>query len=362
MGEQRIFNRPDKDFRAMYANTFIADLKEYAGKHNLDIFVKEYEVNNEWEHCGDLYRNKEFHVAAIMFSGIVSKINNLEYIIQYDSTRSRVEFLMMSPKFRENCQAGDTDTIRYPSLTGVDYDLLFGKEFRPLHNEINANDELCHLKHLDSNAKHISGLAIDMFFEGIHKTEAKHERCLENRKSLEKKKIRLKTAEDNMLDITKDFNRKFTARSIMPVMPDAVKVHSEINASKKYPMSATLRIPTSNERSRIEVVLNYKPNRCEYNATVSVYEVVGEGTPVEDSVLRITDTHWGIISFCGERFNWVVTGGIEKVVDAVCYAIKALDEYEKTTERMRDLRQQFGIPAPESRYDAELREFYSKRH
>jgi hypothetical protein len=131
MGEIVDYKTEIKDCRKEYAESVVADMEAYANKHGLFLGKKEYVDYEKSTDCfGVVCRTEKRYLDAILFSGIVSAINGLEYVIVYNSYYPGFVFAMNRPDRRETYATGKGCIFPYPGKTTDSYNTLHGREFR----------------------------------------------------------------------------------------------------------------------------------------------------------------------------------------------------------------------------------------
>ena len=102
--EAETITEPAKDFRKAYATSLVADLEAYAKKHDLFLGKKPWVRRHEWnDYHHDTHHQDHLYLDAILFSGIICDVNNLEFVIGYNSCYDggHFEFGLVTPDFRE---------------------------------------------------------------------------------------------------------------------------------------------------------------------------------------------------------------------------------------------------------------------
>ena len=330
-----------KDNRAAYASSVVADLEAYAAKHGLDVRKREYTTVQKWDYFGDTYQQECLEVDAIFFSGIVSKINNLEYALFYHSPRNSLEVYMIRPSRRE--YLGDGDTWISPFVEGdTDYgtDCLFGKEFRCVNKAIREAarlyPDLSKLSNYDSHTDHLSEGALDKIMDAFRSAEIKHVRREKNNKDLRSKEDRLREAESMKEHI------KYVLASLVCDVKRFSCDSQKFYGNKKYPINTTLTVDTGIDRTRVVCYLDYGPKRLKFNARVTLEEVIGEGAPAE-GCWRIGEPHWDTVKFCSEEMSFAVTGELKEVASHILYLLDVVKVYVQAKQDVESLRKMYGI-------------------
>ena len=184
---QRVFTSTINN-RADFAASVVADMEAYASKHGLFLGKKEYTDHNNYEYFGDLHEETKLQLSAILFSGIVSAINNLEYVVIYNSCYPGIEIAMVKPDYREHYADGTYITWVYGG--DEDHDCMFGNEFRGVFRARNdledAYREFSSLVHHKWANRFPEG-ALDGLMKAFRACEEKHVRRTKNYSSLDRK-------------------------------------------------------------------------------------------------------------------------------------------------------------------------------
>lgn len=353
MAEEKLIVMEPQDYRKSFAGSLVADLEAYASKRGLFLGKKEWTQHSEWDSLGVKYKLDKHYVDAILFSGIVSQINGLEYVILYESHRSHFEIFMCKPERRETYDHDSNPEwgiSEFPTdHKDGDVDCLFGNEFKSLHKEIRdicrSYPDLNDLLGYDHGVDHISDGALDGILDAFKHAEEKHERRVKNYKALDKKEDRLRELESQKTDIMYE---------LAPMICD-VKRFTNLGQSfypkQKFPICTRIKIDTGIERTKLECYLSYTSKRDKFSALVMLEEVIGEGEPTEDSCWLIGETHWEPIKFCGEKLNYTVTGDLRRVANQLLYALDFAKGYVQARDNLAQLRKMYGIPEPEREED-----------
>lgn len=195
-----------RDYRQLYASSVVADLERYAVKHGMFIGKKEWTRHDSWK--SDVqYELDNIFLDAILFTGMISKINHLEYVIIFDSTRDKLEFGMVPSAFREKYAADPSWGIAmYQAETYNDFN--YGKQFRGFKKERKAiadrYADFCHLvDYSDIWSRHVPEEAMDLVIEAFRHIE-------QNETTFDVK-------------LPKNFWRTYYASSIIDELDDRVK-------------------------------------------------------------------------------------------------------------------------------------------
>ena len=342
MSEHKLIVKEPKDLRTAYASSVVADLEAYAAKHGLDVRKREYTTVNQWDYFGDTCQQTCLEVDAILFSGIVSKINNLEYALIYHSTRNHLEVYMIRPTRREYLSDGDgwiSPYVKGDENQGTD--CMFGKEFRCVSRAIHDAAMLYHdfgkLYHYDSYTEHLSEGALDQLMDAFRSAEEKHVRREKNNKDLRSKEDRLRESESTKEHI------KYVLASLVCDVKRINCVSQDFYGSKKYPISTTLTVDTWIDRTRIICYLDYGPKRLKFNARVELEEVIGEGTPTDKGCWRLDEAHWEPVKFCKKVMSFAVTGELKEVANNILYLLDVVKVYVQAKHDVDALSKMYGI-------------------
>lgn len=342
MAEEKLIVMEPRDYRKSFAGSLVADLEAYASKRGLFLGKKEWTQHSEWESLHVKYKLDKHYVDAILFSGIVSQINGLEYVILYESHRSHFEIYMCKPERRETYDHDSNPEwgiSMFPDgYKDGDVDCLFGNEFKSLHKEVK---ELCHsyqdlsgLLDYDHGVEHISEGALDGIIDAFKHAEEKHVRRMKNYKDLDSKEDRLREQESKKTDIIYELS---------PMVCDVKrfkKLDLDFYPSRKMPIQSRFTIDTGIERTKLECYLSYTSTRKKFSALIMLEEVVGEGEPTDSGYWRSDEAHWEPIEFCGEEMNYTVTGDLRTVANHLLYAldlVKVCTEAKKNIANLKDL-------------------------
>jgi hypothetical protein len=269
MGEIVEYKTEIKDCRKEYAESVVADMEAYANKHGLFLGKKEYVEHEKSTDCfGVVCRTEKRYLDAILFSGIVSAINGLEYVIVYNSYLPGFVFAMNRPDRRETYATGKGFIYPYPGKTKDSYDTLHGREFSNITDaKWKIGEDWPSFKNLVRHdwANHCPEQALDGMMQAFRDCEAKHVRRLKNQNSLEKKKERIQASEDalpTILDVLapmvggKEVFKGYK-RSIYPGDKYTIRVDTELN--------------TGVEQTRVECNIAYTPKRDTFLVQIRLY-------------------------------------------------------------------------------------------
>lgn len=350
MAEEKLIVMEPRDYRKSFAGSLVADLEAYASKRGLFLGKKEWTQHSEWEESLRVkYKLDKHYVDAILFSGIVSQINGLEYVIHYESHRSHFEIFMCKPERRETYDHDSNPEwgiAMFPTdHKDGDVDCLFGNEFKSLHKEVrdlcHSYQDLSNLLDYDYGVEHISDGALDGILDAFKHAEEKHVRRMKNYKDLDSKEDRLREQESKKTDIIYE---------LAPMVCDVKrfkKLGLDFYPSHKMPISTRFTIDTGIERTKLECYLSYTSTRKKFSALIMLDEVVGEGEPTEDSCWRIGETHWEPIEFCGEEMNYTVTGDLRTVANHLLYALDLVMVYTEAKKNIANLKDLYNITDPD---------------
>lgn len=311
---QRVFTST-KDNRADFASSVVADMESYASKHGLFLGKKEYTDHNKYEYFGDLHEEDILQLSAILFSGIVSAINNLEYVVIYNSYAPGIDIAMVKPDYREHYAEGTHISWVYGG--DEDHDCMFGNEFRGVSR---ARSDLEYAYREFGNlvshkwTDHFPEGALDGLMKAFRECEEKHVRRTKNYSSLDRKKDRIQASEDSLptvLDLLapmvggKDVFDGYT-RTVVP--------------SQKYPVYVGTAIATGVKGIRVTCSIYYTAKRDKFQ--VSIYMQWAED---------------GVMSICGEPGNWTAEGSLGTIARQIRYAVGFAKLYDDTKNRLSAL-------------------------
>ena len=269
MGEIVEFKTEIKDYRKEYAESVVADMEAYANKHGLFLGKKEYVEHEKSTDCfGFICKTEKRYLDAILFSGIVSAINGLEYVIVYNSYLPGFVFAMNRSDRRETYATGKEFIFPYPGKPNDSYDTMHRREFRNITDaKWKIGEEWPSFKNLVRHdwANHCPEQALDGMMQAFRDCEAKHVRRMKNQNSLEAKKLRIQASEDalpNILDVLapmvggKEVFKGYE-RSICP--------------GDKYPIRVYTELNTGVERTRVECNIAYTLKRDIFLVQIRLY-------------------------------------------------------------------------------------------
>lgn len=327
--ETETITEPAKDFRKAYATSLVADLEAYAKKHDLFLGKKPWVQCDEWnDYHNDTHHQDHLYLDAILFSGIICDVNDLEFVIRYDSSSDggRFEFGMVSPDFRETYA---NDPIWGISIhqAGKDedghdkYDLMFGNEFRCFKKALNKiceqHPDFKNLADYYHNwVQHVPEEALDMVMEAFHEVNAKHARRLKNQDSLAKKKARIQESEDRMTPL---------ADLLAPLVGEKYKIttkRTNIAPSERDPIYVELMVDSGVRNLRISCDIRYTPKRDKFKIWLN--------NPTDDKL-------------GSEPFCWYAEGGIPSIVAAIGYAMAFCQLYDETCTKLKNLKELYSV-------------------
>ena len=326
--EQKTITEPAKDFRKAYAMSLVADLEAYAKKHDLFLGKKPWVQRHTWEAYHTNYQQDHLFLDAILFTGIKCDLNNLEYVVVYDSTYEggRFEFGMVSPDFRET-YADDPKWGISIMQAGKDkdgnskYELMFGSEFRCFIKALNKiGDQYPDFKNLADYyhtwVQHVPEEALDLVMDAFREINAKHARRLKNQDSLAKKKARIKDSEDRLTPI---------AELLAPLVGEKYKIttrRTTIVPSDSEPISVELMVDSGVRNICIDCHIRYTPKRDKFKACLR----------------HSTDDKLGSEPFC-----WYAEGDIPRMVGAIGYAMAFCQLYDETCTKLKNLKELYSV-------------------
>ena len=326
--EQKTITEPAKDFRKAYASSLVADLEAYAKKHDLFLGKKPWVQQHTWTAYQNNYQQDHLYLDAILFTGIICDVNNLECVIVYDSTYEggRFEFGMVSPDFRET-YADDSKWGISLHQAGKDkdghskYDLMFGKEFRCFFKvRDKIGEEYPDFKNLADYyhfwATHVPEEALDLVMEAFREINAKHARRLKNQDSLAKKKDRIKESEDRLTPI---------ADILAPLVGEKYKIttrRTNIAPTESDPISVELMVDSGVRNICIDCDIRYTPKRDKFKVWLN--------HPTKDKL-------------GSEPFCWYAEGGIPRLVAAIGYAMAFCQLYDETCTKLKNLKELYSV-------------------
>ena len=326
MDEEKKIIYETKDNRTEYANSVVADLEAYANKHGLFIGKKEYVEHDKWESIyREIHKVEKLQLDAILFSGIVSAINGLEYVIIYNSYNNELEFCMLRSDFRETYADGDGHITWYQG-TDDDHELFFGSEYRCI-NKARSNLEdmypdfgkLCRGKY----SKHVSEGALDGMMAAFRECEAKHVRRQKNNANIAKKIDKIKASEDalpNILDV------------LAPMVGGRELFNGYdryINESNVYPIDVHTYINTGVVGLQIDCTIMYNTKRDKFHVNIRMDDGCYDGK--------------AYTILCGEDTDWTGEGSIDVVVNHIKFAVEMAKMYGDTAKRVKELMESMNI-------------------
>lgn len=320
--------QPTRDFREAYASSLVADLETYAKKHGLFLGKKPWVHRNVWsDYSGDC-RQDTLYLDAILFTGIICDVNNLECVVVYDSSSEggHFEFGMVSPDFRET-YANDPKWGISLHQAGKDkdgndkYDLMFGNEFRCFFRERDKiSDEYPDFNNLANYihkwTEHVPEEALDAVMDAFRHINEKHARRLKNQDDLDKKKARIKESESKQTPVADllaplvGWNHPIKARrtTIAPSAHDPIDVELSIDAGVR--------------NIRINCDIRYTQKRDKFKAWLR----------------HSTDDKLGSEPFC-----WYAEGSVIRLASAIKYAIAFCELYDETCDKLKNLKKLYGV-------------------
>ncbi len=310
-----------KDNRAAFAASVVADMEAFANKHGLVLGKREYVDKKSWDHLGDLHEMDVLQLDAILFSGIVSAINGMEYVIIYNSDGPGFEFCMLSTDYWKT-YANEEGRISWYHGKDGDHELFFASEFncvnRARHDLEDQYPDFRNLCHNDW-AKHCSEGALEGMMAAFRECEAKHVRREKNNANLDKKHEKIEEAEDKLPNIL----------DVLAPMVGGSEIFSgnerHIYANKKYPVKVITKLNTGLADSYTGCHISYKPKRDKFSVqlwiTVDVAKTGGEFAAV-----------------CGERASWYEEGiSIDRVAQYIKHCLEVAKLYGETASKLAEL-------------------------
>lgn len=321
MNDNEAIIEPDKDCRKQYASGVVAVLEKFAAKHNMFIGKKEWVRHDTWTDLNGIHKVDCLYLDAIVFTGLISKINNLEYVIIYDSNVSKLEFGLVIPEFRKTyADAPKWGIALYQSGDDGTHDLMFGKEYRgffkersEISNQYNDFRRLVETSY--SCAGNVEMEALELVMEAFRHVEEKHVRRMKNEDSLAKKEQRLKESESKhqtILDVIKD---KFGDVDITQSSPT-------FYPRSPYPICVRICISSSTFSELIVSHISYTAKRDTFHLYMRA-----EPTAVLGS----------------ESSVWELDGDLNRIVEAIRYAIEFCRVYSEASDKIVALRKQYSM-------------------
>lgn len=319
--EKDIINDPDKDYRKQYASGVVAVLEKFAAKHNMFIGKKEWVRHDTWTRLNETHKVDCLYLDAIVFTGLISKINNLEYVIVYDSNVSNLKFGLVIPEFRKTyADAPKWGIALYQSGDDGTHDLMFGNEYRGFYKERSGisdkyNDFRRLVETCYSRADSVEMEALELVVEAFRHVEEKHVRRMKNEDSLAKKEQRLKESESKHQTILELIKDKLGDVDITQSGPT-------FYPRSPYPICVRLRISSSTFSELIACQISYTAKRDTFYLYMS-----GEPTGVLGS----------------ESSVWELEGDLNRIVEAIRYAIEFCRVYSEASDKIVALRKQYSM-------------------
>lgn len=320
--------QPAKDVRDYYASSLVADLEAYAKKHGLFIGKKPWVKRNVWSDYFGSCQQDTLYLDAILFTGIICDVNNLECVVVYDSSSEggHFEFGMVSPDFRENYANDPNWGISIMQAKkdkdGHDkYDLMFGNEFRCFFKERDKiGDEYPDFNNLINYfhkwTMHVSEGALDAVMDAFRHINEKHARRLKNQDNLDKKKARIKESESKQTPI---------AELLAPLVGETHKITTRrktIAPSAHDPIDVELAIDSGVRNIRIRCDIRYTQKRDKFKAYL----------------IHATKDKLGSEPFC-----WYAEGSVIRLASAIKYAIAFCELYDETCDKLKTLKKLYGV-------------------
>jgi hypothetical protein len=317
--EQKVI-KSTKDNRAAFAASVVADMEAFANKHGLVLGKREYVDKKSWDHLGDLHEMDVLQLDAILFSGIVSAINGLEYVIIYNSDGPGFEFCMLSTDYWKT-YANEEGRISWYHGKDGDHELFFGSEFkcvnkaqRDLEDQYPDFRKLCH----NDWAKHCSEGALEGMMAAFRECEAKHVRREKNNADLDKKPEKIEAAEDQLPNIL----------DVLAPMVGGSEIFNgyerHIYSHKKYPVHVNTKINTGVENTDARCYVSYKPKRDKF--CVQLWVVVAAENGSE------------IASICGQKASWCDEDiSLDRMAQYIKHCIEVAKLYGETASKMAEL-------------------------
>lgn len=313
---QEYVQDPTEDLRGLYAASVVADLEAYAKKHGLFLGKKEYVETDTWVgYDGTQHRRDKLQLDAILFSGIVSAINGLEYVIIYHSHIHKLEFCMNRPDRRETYANGKGQIYAYNGNTGTD--LMTGNEFRSFRKTIYELGEQYgdFGKLLDGKwTEHVSEGALDGLMAAFKAAEAKHARRQKNLDSLELKRDRIRESEDALPSILDVLTPMVGGREVFRGYT------RYITASAKYPVRVDTTLVTGIKHTRLTCSVDYTRKRDKFMVQIRL------NTGIECEILSDTFA------------NWCAEGSLETVAGYIKFALGVAGIYDETARKVAALK------------------------
>ena len=315
--EQEYVQDPTEDLRSLYAESVVADLEAYAKKRGLFLGRKEYVETDTWiGYDNTLHRRDKLQLDAILFSGIVSAINGLEYVMIYHSYNKALEFCMNRPDRRDTYAAGKGYISSCPGKD-ADHDFMFGSEFKCIRK---AEYEMAEVYHDFGNlvshnwSEHVSEGALDGMMAAFRESEEKHVRRQKNMSDLKRKHARIQDKEDalpNILDVL---------APLVGGRDTFVGYSREICSSVKYPVNVDTELNTGAKDVQVMCNICYTAKRDRFIVNLHL------GSAHKCDILSTEKTHWS------------AKGGIETVAEYIRFALGVAGIYDDTARRVAALK------------------------
>ena len=324
MDTPKVIQKPPKDNRAAFAASVVADMEAFANKHGLVLGKREYVDKKSWDHLGDLYKMDVLQLDAILFSGIVSAINGLEYVIIYNSDGPGFEFCMLSTDYWKT-YANEDGRIRWYHGKDGDHAFFFGSEFKCVNKARSYLEDqypdfrnLCHKEW----AKHCSKGALEGMMDAFRECEAKHVRREKNNANLDKKHEKIEAAEDQLPNILDVLAPMVGGREIF----NGYERH--IYAKDKYPVQVITQLNTGLAYSYTRCHISYKPKRDKFCVQLWISVAVEDGSETA--------------AICGQKASWFEENiSLDRVALYIRHCIEVAKLYGETANKMAELKNNF---------------------
>ena len=317
--EQKVI-KSTKDNRAAFAASVVADMEAFANKHGLVLHKREYVEKKSWDHLGDLHEMDVLQLDAILFSGIVSAINGLEYVIIYTSNDPGFDFCMVTPDYWQLYGNEEGSITWYHGKDG-DHEHFFGSEFkcvnqarRDLEDQYPDFRKLCH----NEWSKHCSEGALEGMMAAFRECEAKHVRRQKNNADLDKKHGKIEDAEDQLPNILEVLAPMVGGSEIFK------GYERHVYANKKYPVHVNTKINTGVENTDVPCYISYKPKRDKFCIQLWISVANEDGS----------DTAY----ICGQKAAWFEDNvSIDRVARYIKHCIEVAKLYGETADKLAEL-------------------------
>jgi hypothetical protein len=285
---------------------------------------REYVDKKSWDHLGDPREMDVLQLDAILFSGIVSAINGLEYVIIYSSDGPGFEFCMLSTDYWKT-YANEEGRIRWYHGKDGDHELFFGSEFKCVNKARSYLEDqypdfrkLCH----NEWAKHCSEGALDGMMAAYRECEEKHVRREKNNADLEKKHERIEKAEDQLPNIL----------DVLAPMVGGSEIFKgyerHIYANDKYPVNVITQLNTGLAYSYTRCNISYKSKRDKFCVQLWISVAVENGSETA--------------TICGQKASWFEENiSLDRVAQYIKYCIEVAKLYGETAKRVTELKNDF---------------------